>query len=156
MKILLAIDSSEFSSEALHMIVSQFQRQGTEILVLHVVEPLSVYMSADLIPHLVTQVAEVEDDRRGEANDLVRRSAAELLKAGFKASEAVDEGLPKTTIIERAHNWGADLIVMGSHGLTGLNRFLMGSVSEAVCRHAHCSVEVVRRKPKEKGGSTHG
>ena len=98
----------------------------------------------------------MEDDRRGEANDLVRRSAAELLKAGFKASEAVDEGLPKTTIIERAHNWGADLIVMGSHGLTGLNRFLIGSVSEAVCRHAHCSVEVVRRKPKEKGGSTHG
>jgi nucleotide-binding universal stress UspA family protein len=40
--------------------------------------------------------------------------------------------------------WGADLIVVGSHGRRGVDRYLMGSVSEAVALHAHCSVEVVR------------
>jgi nucleotide-binding universal stress UspA family protein len=47
-------------------------------------------------------------------------------------------------ILDDAEKWPADLIVLGSHGLKGLNRFLLGSVSDAVSRHAACSVQVVR------------
>jgi nucleotide-binding universal stress UspA family protein len=47
-------------------------------------------------------------------------------------------------ILDEAKTWGADLIVMGSHGRHGLDRLVMGSVAEAVASHAHCSVEVVR------------
>ena len=57
---------------------------------------------------------------------------------------AVEWGDPKSKIIDAAEQWHADLIVLGSHGRTGLERFLMGSVSDAVARHAPCSVEVVR------------
>jgi Universal stress protein family len=53
---------------------------------------------------------------------------------------------PKTIILDEATQWGADLIVLGSHGRRGAERFLMGSISEAVAMHAHCSVEVVRMK----------
>jgi nucleotide-binding universal stress UspA family protein len=77
----------------------------------------------------------------------VNQVARNLREAGFKSSELVDFGDAKTKIIENATKWGADLIVVGSHGWKGLNRFLLGSVSEAVARHAPCSVEIVRIRP---------
>jgi nucleotide-binding universal stress UspA family protein len=58
--------------------------------------------------------------------------------------QAIELGEPRTMILDTAKTWGADLIVLGSHGRRGMDRFLMGSVSEAVAIHAHCSVEVVR------------
>jgi len=68
----------------------------------------------------------------------------------MKVTSAVAQGDPKSLIIDAAEEWHADLIVLGSHGRNSLDRFLMGSVSDAIVRHAHCSVEVVRipaRKP---------
>jgi nucleotide-binding universal stress UspA family protein len=49
-------------------------------------------------------------------------------------------------ILDEAERWDADLIVLGSHGYNGWQRFLLGSVSHAVATHAHCSVEIVRQK----------
>ena len=63
-----------------------------------------------------------------------------LLRRGC-VSAVVEEGDPKTRIIDHAAHWQADVIVLGSHGRKGLDRFLLGSVSEAVARHAPCSVE---------------
>jgi nucleotide-binding universal stress UspA family protein len=51
---------------------------------------------------------------------------------------------PKAVITEQADRSGADLIVVGSHGHRGIERFMLGSVSEGVALHAHCSVEVIR------------
>jgi nucleotide-binding universal stress UspA family protein len=51
---------------------------------------------------------------------------------------------PRALILDTAEAWGADLIVVASHGRRGLDRFLMGSVSEAVATYARCSVEVIR------------
>jgi nucleotide-binding universal stress UspA family protein len=58
--------------------------------------------------------------------------------------QAIELGEPRAVILDAAKTWGSDLIVLGSHGRRGMDRFLMGSVSEAVAIHAHCSVEVVR------------
>ena len=147
MKILLAVDDSSYSRHASRTLVAQFRPQNTEVRVLSVVEPISVYISADAFPHFTPQVEAIEQDRRKQATDLVNRVAKQAEEAGFSASRAVDFGDPKTKIIENASSWGADLIVMGSHGWKGINRFLLGSVSEAVARHAHCSVEIVRMHP---------
>jgi nucleotide-binding universal stress UspA family protein len=49
-------------------------------------------------------------------------------------------------ILDEVEKWGADLIVLGSHGYRGWRRFLLGSVSHAVATHARCSVEIVRRR----------
>jgi nucleotide-binding universal stress UspA family protein len=73
--------------------------------------------------------------------------AVEILSKTFpKISESISVLLngPKNVIIEEADKWGADLIVVGSHGHRGIERFLLGSVSEGVALHAHCSVEVIR------------
>ena len=61
---------------------------------------------------------------------------------------AVPTATPQELILKEAADWGADLIVLGSHGRRGLNRFLLGSVSEAVASHAPCSVEVIRQPRK--------
>jgi nucleotide-binding universal stress UspA family protein len=150
MKILLAIDNSKYSEEAMRTIAKQFRIKGAQVRVLYVVEPITTYISVDMIPHFVPHLAKVEQERRKEAKELVQRAARHLRKAGFKASEVVEEGDPKTRIVDCAANCHADLIVLGSHGWKGLARFLMGSVSEAVTRHAGCSVEVVRSRSTTK------
>ena len=155
MKVLIAIDDSKYSQAAIRHVIHQVRTDGTEVRVLHVVEPVTAYISAAMIPHYVPHVAAIEEDRTKEAKELVRRAGEELRKTGFRTSELVEHGGPKATIIDHAAQRQADLIVVGSHGWRGLNRFLMGSVSDAVIRHAGCSVEVVRipidRKPS--GGS---
>jgi len=136
MKILLAVDNSKFSEAAAQAVITQHQRQGTEVKVLHVV---------DLALPIPTSYAEgfrQESLQQGEA--LVARTAERLRAAGLKAVTAVEEGDPKSRIIDNAAQWQADLIVLGSHGRKGLDHFLMGSVAEAVTRHARCSVEVIR------------
>ena len=55
-------------------------------------------------------------------------------------------GPAKTVILDEAENWKADLIVVGSHGYRAWERFLLGSVSQAIVSHARCSVEVVRTR----------
>src|SRR6266542_527979 len=59
-------------------------------------------------------------------------------------------GSPRSVILEEADRWNADLIVIGSHGYGAWQRFLLGSVSQSVVSHAKCSVEVVRRRGREK------
>jgi nucleotide-binding universal stress UspA family protein len=154
MKILLAIDDSKFSQIAVQTVVKQFRPKGTQVRVLHIVEPISAYISTDMIPHFVPHIAKVELERRKEAKELVRHATGQLRKAGFKTSEIVEEGDPKIRIVDHAANWHAELIVLGSHGWKGLGKFLMGSVSEAVTRHAGCSVEIVRSRSAAKRALT--
>jgi nucleotide-binding universal stress UspA family protein len=87
------------------------------------------------------------ESQRQQARAVIAK-AAELLRArGLKVAAAVEDGDPKSKILDVAEEWQADLIVLGSHGRKGLNRFLMGSISDAVARHARCSVEIVRIRP---------
>jgi len=69
-----------------------------------------------------------------------------LTDVGLQASGTVSVLLasPKEIIPDEASRCGADLIVVGSHGRRGINRFLLGSISEAVAIHTDCSVEVIR------------
>lgn len=150
MRVLLAVDGSDSSEEAERAIVTQLRETGTEIRVLNVVEPMSSYISADMFPHLVSHSAAIAEDRLKQAKELVARVAQDLRKKGYTASGRVEDGDPKTVILDEAAEWPADLIVMGSHGLKGLNRFLMGSVSAAVSQHAECPVEIVRPRRADK------
>lgn len=136
MRLLLATDGSKFSQAATKAIISQYQPQGTEIKVLNVVDlPL-------LIPTLYA--AEFRKESLKEGEKLVQRAGARLAKAGYKVQTEVEEGDPRSKIVEDAARWKADLVILGSHGRKGIDRFLMGSVSDDVARHAPCSVQIVR------------
>ena len=86
----------------------------------------------------------IREDNTKASTEAVNAAEEIVASAGMKTETAVLEGSPKRRIVEESKAWGADLIVVGSHGRRGLTRYLLGSVSEAVAMHAHCSVEVIR------------
>jgi nucleotide-binding universal stress UspA family protein len=136
MRLLLAIDDSDFSEAAVQAVIAHRDAKGTEVQVLTVVD-LSIP-----IPTLYAASFRLDSLKSGQG--LVQRAGEALSKAGFKVQTEVEEGDPKSKILDAAARWKPDLIVMGSHGRKGSDHFLMGSVSEAVARHASCSVEIVR------------
>ncbi len=76
----------------------------------------------------------------------VRKIAASIGTEGKKVSFVIREGLADDEIITEAKEWGADLIMVGTHGRRRFSRFLLGSVAQRVVATAPCSVEVVRQK----------
>lgn len=143
MKILLAIDDSKYSEAAIQAVIAQAHSKDAEVRVLHVVEPPSLLVARETSINDPALEA-VWGEETKEAQALVSKTAETLRSHGMKATAVVHQGDPKSAIIDAAEEWHADLIVLGSHGRKALDRFLMGSVSEAIVRHAHCSVEVVR------------
>jgi nucleotide-binding universal stress UspA family protein len=140
MKILIGADDSMFSAHVVRAVVAQFRAENTEILVLHVLQPVA--LSAP--PEMAAGYAPELESQKKPADELVGRIATLLRSSGFKADTAVEVGDVREGIIDAAAAWHADMIVVGSHGQSGLRRFLLGSVAEFVARHATCSVEIVR------------
>ena len=148
MKILLASDASKYSEVAARTISAEFRTQGTEVLVVQVVEP-AVY---GVPPQMAQGYAPELQDQLKQASESVERIAEIFRKAGFKAESCVLENEIRTAILDTARDWNADLIVFGSHGDKGLRKFLMGSVAESVAHHAQCSVLIVRRPEDRRTG----
>jgi nucleotide-binding universal stress UspA family protein len=148
MRVLLAIDDSEFSEAAANALASKVHAKGTEVLVLRVLEPIPHTVIPRMEPAYTAEMAaQLEDDRK-QANESVFRTADLLRRAGFQVDTRVAENEVRAAILEIASEWQADLIVVGSHGRKGLQKFLLGSVAESVMRHAKCSVWVVRIPPR--------
>jgi nucleotide-binding universal stress UspA family protein len=150
MKILLAIDGSPCSDEAVAEVARRPWPEDTQVRVVSVVEP-----PAPLVAEPYMGVAgyfeEVERLKQKQAEEIVARGAAVLREGAGTlgvASEVIT-GSPKRTIVEEAEAWGADLIVVGSHGYHTWERMLLGSVSQSVAAHALCSVEIVRCRKTE-------
>jgi nucleotide-binding universal stress UspA family protein len=153
MKILVATDGSEASEAVLEVMQTRPWPQGSQVRVLVVSEPVyppppppAGMMFGGTAPDVGTGIKDVNDRLLQEALRLAQRSA-ELIRPNVAEAEAVAlSGDPRDVIVDSASEWGADLIVLGSHGRTGLKRWVLGSVAESVVRHAPCSVEVAKRK----------
>jgi nucleotide-binding universal stress UspA family protein len=85
-------------------------------------------------------------DMRGVAADVLARDARRFEEAGFTVEKHVREGDPANTILDVAGEQGADLIVVGARGDTGLKRFMLGSVSSKLAHHAPRSLLIVREE----------
>ena len=144
-RILVATDGSSFSQTAISSVATRPWPAGSVVRVLSVVElhiPLShpqVYLE-----HQGMEDARAEAMRH--AQEAVGFAEQALAAAGLEVSTsiAVPTATPKELILKEAADWGADILVVGSHGRRGVGRFLLGSVSEAVALHASCTVEVIR------------
>jgi nucleotide-binding universal stress UspA family protein len=159
MRILLAIDGSESSAVATHAVAAQFRPQNAEVQVIHAINwehivPISLQFERGSDAAHAYQA--LRESTARDADALVARAARQLHDAGFSASSAVREGEPRRVILDSAEAWCANVIVVGSHGKTGLDRLLLGSVSEHIARHATCSVEIVRmvnKRPRSGASS---
>jgi nucleotide-binding universal stress UspA family protein len=144
MRILLAIDSSPSSQLAVEEIVQRPWPPASRVRIISVVRPYT-----PPVTEFVFAAATLDDIRREqmqEAERLVAGAAETVARTGLPVDAAVLEGDPRGSIVDEADEWLADLIVLSSHGHRGLERLLLGSVAQAVVAHAHCSVEVVRRR----------
>jgi nucleotide-binding universal stress UspA family protein len=144
MKILIAIDDSEFGEFAVRQVAAQNKTAGNQLRLLTVVEPITTASYAELAVAFGDRLATLQKQRMAAAAQMLARAAKKLRTAGFRVSTQVREGQVRSEIIEAAQKWKAHLIVVGSHGRSRLDRILLGSVSEYVARHASCSVEIVR------------
>jgi nucleotide-binding universal stress UspA family protein len=95
-------------------------------------------------------LVQIDKEMKKRAQDLLKKTAGSLKKKGIKTQSVVLEGDARSVIVHEAEKWKVDLIVMGSHGYTGIKRLLLGSVASFVVSHAPCSVEIVRKKEKKK------
>lgn len=148
MKILLAIDGSEYSAEAVKTVAERPWPEETEVRVLTAVEVV-VPPAAEIWYDAGGSLERAQQELRTRAEQLTAGVVETLRAGGLTAEAAVRDGEPRTAIVDEAQEWEADLIVIGSHGYTGLKRWLLGSVAQAVVSHAPCSVEVVRKKSAE-------
>lgn len=136
MKILLAVDASPASKAAIDAVAKRPWPAGSKVEVLTVVNTLEPWALAMIV-----------EEMKAHAHQLVDSAAMHLHLQGLSAEGVVGEGDPKHVILDHAASMGADLIVVGAHGMTALEQFLLGSVSKAVLRFAPCSVDIVRSTP---------
>lgn len=135
MRILLATDGSDVSLVASHAVVETMWPADTEIKVVSVVNPMM---------YSLEEIGFFADKRTDRAHRAIGATMNVLKDTPLKISGEVIGGRTARQIIERAKNWHADLIVLGTHQRRGLKRLLWGSTSAVVANRAHCSVRVIR------------
>jgi len=151
MRVLIAVDQSPYSQAALDAVADRSWPEATEFRIISAMEPLSVqygYAGA----YGIESVIALEQKLQGYRKQYVDEKAAKLslLFGKGRVSGEVLEGFPAEEIIADAEKWHADLIVVGSHGRKGMQKFLLGSVAERVVSHSPCSVEVVKSKVEKE------
>jgi nucleotide-binding universal stress UspA family protein len=124
--------------------IALLKANDVEVRLLHVLEqfpvPLAEIMGSKDCPDFVAARLKL----RNQASGFLEQTADKLRSAGFETCYWLEEGDAREIILDDAERCAADLIIVGSHGRKGMNRFLMGSVSEAVAHYARCSVQIVR------------
>jgi nucleotide-binding universal stress UspA family protein len=149
MKILLAIDGSPCSDAAVEEVARRPWPAGSSVKVLTAIEtPMPPTPEGWALP--LNYFEELDEALRKQGQNTLDRAIQKLKSSKTFSTDAVlVPGSPRLAILDEAESWGADLIVLGSHGYSAWQRFLLGSVSQAVVSHAKCSVEVVRCAPVE-------
>ena len=147
MKVLISTDGSECSEAAVSSVAARPWPEGSEFRVISVAELGTGWMGHPYPPYLSeSAMQQVRAQSMKQAEEAVM--AAELILSNANLPESGTVMVPASTlkelILTEARDWGADLIVVGSHGRRGASRFLLGSVSEAVAFHAGSSVEIIR------------
>lgn len=141
-KILVPVDFSPGSNDALALAVDLSNRYEAELTIVHVNE-----LPASLLPSAAIPASVVES-WISEAQNLLADTKARALGAGARRVEAEFlQGTPHVAIVNLASEGHFDLIVIGTHGRTGLKHALIGSVAERVVRTAPCPVLTVRLTP---------
>jgi nucleotide-binding universal stress UspA family protein len=143
-KILLATDGSEEAELALLTAVDLANRTDSELHVVHVGGEYHPGPEIALEPELYEETLL---ELKREAREVLAEQVQKVRAVGGTVAQAhLRMGTPAAEIVDLAEELEVGLVVVGSRGLGGIRRALMGSVSDSVVRHAHCAVLVVRKE----------
>ena len=143
MKILLGIDDSPFSRAALDFVRKATWAPDSKVIVVSAVKPAIMAYSEMYVPPAIA-VEEMLQEEKKEHLELVSQAEKDLRSAGLATEARVLMGDPREAIVDAAYEERADLVVVGSHGRSGLKKLLMGSVASHVVTHAPCNVLVIK------------
>jgi universal stress protein A len=146
-RILAPVDFSEFSDRALRYALSFAQRFNAELVLVHVVEafPIDFLMG-------IKSVKQANEWQLQQARTHLRKLCLELTAdRRISAESVVKFGKPFNEIVEVAKDRGIDLIIIGTHGYTGLKHIQLGSTAEMVVRYAPCPVVVLPNRGSNEG-----
>lgn len=145
LKILLAVDESAGSDAAVRAVLARPWPEGSTVKIIGAAEPPKPLTPESwAMPH--NYYEEWEKSIENQASAAVEKATAQFSGKALAVLPEVIKGQARKVILNEAESWGADLIVLGSRGLGGFERLLLGSVSHAVVTHAHCSVKLVRER----------
>jgi nucleotide-binding universal stress UspA family protein len=144
LKILLAVDGSKGSATAVDAILERPWPADTTVKIISAAEPPQLPAEPWGMPG--NYFAEWEKTIANTAHAAVKQAADRLADTSLTVAPVVLKGQARAVILTEAENWGADLIVLGTRGMGGFKRLLLGSVSSAVISHAPCSVLLARRR----------
>jgi nucleotide-binding universal stress UspA family protein len=142
-RILYATDYSTASARALAEAVALAKQNDAELMVLHVIDPVSSYVTGEDIGGAELYL-KLEETAKQEAESSMRKLMDKLSKLKVKPKSLLLRGTAHDQIVKAAKNRRANLIVIGTHGRSGLSRLLMGSVASKIVSTAHCPVLTVR------------
>ena len=144
-KILHATDYPKPSARALDEAVALAKQNRAELLVLHVIEPVTPYVAGEDMGGAELYM-KLEETTKQEAETSMKKLMEKLRKLKVNAKSLLLRGTAHEQIVRSAKSRRANLIVIGTHGRTGLSKLLMGSVANQVVSTAHCPVLTVRGK----------
>lgn len=145
MKILIGVDDSEHSNAAVEYVKNAEWPKGTKVFVLSAVRaPVMVNTEVYVGGPYANDQAFDEAIKYGQ--ELTARVEQEFRDVGLDTEARVVQGDPRMVIVDTARTVSADLVVVGSHGRTGLAKLMLGSVASHVITHAPCDVLVVKKK----------
>ncbi|MHA3775233.1 universal stress protein [Verrucomicrobiota bacterium sgz303538] len=150
-KIIVPVDFSEPSLKALDVAQALAERFGASLHFVHIVEPTPFMTSLPELPIVMP-----DSDVAKHWDEMLTRLTRERAEGNIKTSSEVRLGKASDEIVAIAEKSGADMLVIATHGRTGLKRVLMGSTAERVVRHAPCPVLVVRERKGAEGAGTGG
>ena len=144
-RILVPLDFSKISKDALPWAISFAAQFGATITLLNIVEeyPADYLLGSELMNETITPLMKQAEADLNEMGHSLKRST------GIEVSAAVRSGTPFEEICQSANELGIDLIVLTTHGYTGLKHVWLGSTAERVVRHAACPVLIVRGRPND-------
>ena len=137
--ILVATDGSEYGNAAVNEALENAKKYSGALKIMHAINIMADFQEES--PFLLPQIIE-DITKRVRSNLDALKLRAE--KEGVSAETFIIEGEPYRTIVDLAEELKSDVIILGSHGRTGMQRLLMGSVTERVIGHANCAVLVVK------------
>jgi len=145
-KILVPVDFSPCSAKALTYAAAFARQSHAEIILLHVVEPIAYPIYGD---NLMPDLSGIQADLVKASRQHLEKFSRDLAAAGDPVRLLVTEGGASWEIVAAAKTEDADLIIIATHGHTGLRHALLGSTAERVVQHAPCPVLTVREQEHE-------